>query len=134
MVCVDVLLTCHLFHKWACVFGSMMKHFLNPCNTLEGKSVHFADILYFLYRDKHHHYFSYLTLELITNPVFTFNFSHPLSMIVMQSQGSPYLTLLSLLGHGRQTGVSAVSRSPCITECMHSTQFCPFYLVPKQMC
>jgi hypothetical protein len=73
MVCVDVLLTCHLFHIWASLVGSMMKYFLNPCNTLEGMLVHFADIVYFLCRDKHHHYFSYLHMELITNPVFMFN-------------------------------------------------------------
>jgi hypothetical protein len=112
MVCVDVLLTCHLFHTWTHVAGSMMKYFLNPCNTLVGMSVHFAHTVYFLCRDKHNHYFSYLHMELITNPVSTVNiFTSSVNHSDAMSESTTFNTFEST-----GTGVSVMSLHTHISQ------------------
>lgn len=139
MVYVDVLLTCHLFHIWVCVVGSMMKYFLNLCNTLEGMSVHFADIVYILCGDKHNHYFSHLLMELITSPVFMFNIFTSYQSFLCNVKSPLQLTPLSLLGHVCLTGVSVMPLHIHISQgarTQHSSV--PFVLsinlVPKQIC
>jgi hypothetical protein len=128
MVYVDMLLTCHLFHIWVYVVGSMMKYFLNQCNTLEGMSVHFVDTVYFLYGDKHHHYFSHLHMELITSPVFIFNIftssvNHSDAMSKESTTFNPSESIGACISNRYFCYVSSY---PYIPGCMHSPQFSPF--------